>query len=246
MYKRVLRPWKRPWYTIGRYVLGPRATDEQVSRYCKMLKLKVWVTWLEELLHIQLTNMDLDRQPPLHMSKAVRVFRCFWVVVVRYYRLSISAYRQRQVPQTVTSRVFIMYMHKLLLSTLQRTHAYDVAGIDSRRINPTPRPGWFHYQRSRPRVDAALADLPQWLREKGLNPKVCWTCGKGSSHKYQKCGRCTLARYCSSECQEADWKDMHCGQCKELSKLGANHALKLVKDVMGSDASFTQQGASAS
>ena len=245
MYKRFLHPWKRPWYNIGRRILEDEVsssiTDEQVSRYCKMLKLKLWVTILEELLHIYITNMDLGRKPPLQYSKGLCVFKCLWVVLLRYYRLSTSTYRSRRVIQSVTSKDFVRYMHKLVLCTFERTSVLDTACIETRDIDYTPRPGRFHFQESRKRIDAALADLPEWLLQKPLNPKVCWTCGTWSSQKYQKCAFCILARYCSPGCQRKDWRKIHRFQCPELAKLGANHALKLVKDVMTLDGSFTEK-----
>ena len=45
--------------------------------------------------------------------------------------------------------------------------------------------------------------------------RVCKNCGKEAS-KMQKCSRCRLVRYCSRDCQLADWKE-HKKSCKKAA-----------------------------
>ena len=53
-----------------------------------------------------------------------------------------------------------------------------------------------------------------------LKSNVCHFCWKQPSngHLY-RCGKCKFARYCSKECQSADWKQSHKIRCKAISKL---------------------------
>jgi len=134
-------------------------------------------------------------------------------------------------------------MRKLLLCTLERASAACEHAV-AQDIDYLPRPGRFHLQGPdcrQKKIDAALADLPNWLKQKTLNPNVSWTCGTWSSQKYQTCKSCTLARYCSPGCQRTDWRKTHRHQCPEVAKLGANQALNLAKDVMAFDGSFTEE-----
>jgi len=49
--------------------------------------------------------------------------------------------------------------------------------------------------------------------------EMCKTCGQPCT---KKCSGCRIARYCSSECQEMDWKQEHKAQCKEWRAVGAD------------------------
>lgn len=48
-------------------------------------------------------------------------------------------------------------------------------------------------------------------------PDACDYCGKNESSKIKlkKCSKCSVARYCSAECQSADWKSgVHKSRCR--------------------------------
>jgi len=46
--------------------------------------------------------------------------------------------------------------------------------------------------------------------------RVCQLCGKEAGKSWKKCSICRLGRYCSEECQRADWKK-HKKSCKKAA-----------------------------
>ena len=46
--------------------------------------------------------------------------------------------------------------------------------------------------------------------------RVCQNCGKEAGKSWKKCSICRLGRYCSEECQRADWKE-HKKSCKKAA-----------------------------
>ena len=63
-----------------------------------------------------------------------------------------------------------------------------------------------------PSAAAAAAQFPSRAR------KSCWSCS-ATGVPLKKCSRCSVAAYCGTDCQQADWK-AHKGQCAGL-KAGA-------------------------
>ena len=57
------------------------------------------------------------------------------------------------------------------------------------------------------RIDLSLRDV---LAES----RCCWRCSKAEAAK--TCSRCKVARYCDAECQAADWRAGHKGECVQL------------------------------
>ena len=50
--------------------------------------------------------------------------------------------------------------------------------------------------------------------------KRCSNCGKASAvDNLKTCGKCGIAKYCSRECQVADWPKKHKEHCKEMNRL---------------------------
>ena len=50
-----------------------------------------------------------------------------------------------------------------------------------------------------------LLYLSRALLKKPISGKVCWWCSRSTSIKLQKCSICSIAHYCSQECQKKDW-----------------------------------------
>jgi len=48
---------------------------------------------------------------------------------------------------------------------------------------------------------------------------LCSCCSKPAA-KMMRCGRCSCARYCSKDCQRADWEE-HKGECADLAAVAA-------------------------
>jgi len=66
--------------------------------------------------------------------------------------------------------------------------------------------------------DKSLVCLPSV----GLVPyPLCWTCHK--SFGMQACSKCGVAKYCSKECQQGDWKVVHRTLCVEMSAFADKH-----------------------
>jgi len=56
----------------------------------------------------------------------------------------------------------------------------------------------------------------------GLVPyPLCWMCHK--SFGMQACAKCGVAKYCSKECQQSDWKVVHRTLCVEMSAFADKH-----------------------
>lgn len=74
-----------------------------------------------------------------------------------------------------------------------------------------------------------LAMNPHWLYE-GLDLTVCTVCKEhgGESKALNRCGKCGMAAYCSTECQQKDWA-VHKGFCG-LSAEDRGKALMYSKD----------------
>jgi len=56
----------------------------------------------------------------------------------------------------------------------------------------------------------------------GLNPyPICWNCERAfGTHTCSKCG---VAKYCSKDCQVANWKLNHKARCKEIEQHAKDH-----------------------
>ena len=68
------------------------------------------------------------------------------------------------------------------------------------------------------KADQAEKEEEEGGKEEGNTKKaarVCENCDKETS-KMQKCSRCRLVRYCSRDCQLADWKE-HKKACKKAA-----------------------------
>jgi len=72
--------------------------------------------------------------------------------------------------------------------------------------------------------DDSLVCLPSV----GLVPyPLCWTCHK--SFGMQACSKCGVAKYCSKECQQADWKVVHKTLCVEMSAFTEKHKVLVLE-----------------
>lgn len=86
-------------------------------------------------------------------------------------------------------------------------------------------------------LENPLSNAPsnvEWLQhlELGYNeptplPVVCFSCGKQSSEttKLSKCGKCSVASYCSRDCQVQDWKaGKHKLACPSYARAASLHS----------------------
>jgi len=72
--------------------------------------------------------------------------------------------------------------------------------------------------------DNSLVCLPSV----GLVPyPLCWTCHK--SFGMQACSKCGVAKYCSKECQQSDWKVVHKSLCLEMSAFTEKHKVLILE-----------------
>ena len=75
---------------------------------------------------------------------------------------------------------------------------------------------------------------------------VCFSCGKtaraaGCDQNLRACSKCQKAKYCSRECQLADWNEGgHKGLCKQMSVL--HNLVKLLSAPYEDDVDFVMLG----
>jgi len=80
-----------------------------------------------------------------------------------------------------------------------------------------------------------------------LSKTCCWYCGKSSTSgdndtaiKLSECSRCNVARYCSRDCQVADWKKSKSGgighkhTCAALKRVGTDMEITSIEDQISS------------
>lgn len=127
--------------------------------------------------------------------------------------------------------------HKALMNQFERLHPMGNVYVTERvtkymQANPNPKDFWkdcvIFCLESTPLNDPILPKIKQWVDEANAlcNPasnahrmaevetyiaKVCGNCGE--SDNLMTCNKCRLIRYCSPECQRANWK-LHKKTCR--------------------------------
>ena len=126
----------------------------------------------------------------------------------------------------VQKRMFLDYLREKMLrqcistdgcTTVEELLTILEAEIDSN--TPAPVPDWYEYTK----ITHGPRDTGFYLCEN----RGCFRTESCDKKPFDKCGNCKLARYCSRECQVADWKARHkkiCKKAKELHDMVEKHA----------------------
>ena len=119
-------------------------------------------------------------------------------------------------------------MLRYLISTSGASTLDDLLGILEAEIDsgiPAPIPSWYQFSNVR--------FGPRRIGYEKCDHRAC-TQTETTEKQFQRCGGCQMARYCSKDCQAADWKARHKKICKDVKKkkeimLGACQVLNMYR-----------------